>query len=158
MIVLIEDAGAGIHPTRVGPTDRLLARLRASRLDHDLAEGASPESTVALALRAQRLVRPSVCQCLAQSLEQIVADATQTSRAIRSPRIPICRDRVLDSRAELQAVIHRLSAAGPLAAPGVARIQVLLVDGSGPFYQRRSKEALRARLRSAFAALNSLAS
>src|SRR5260221_379265 len=51
MLVLLDEADCPVaRPVR--PWDRLLARLRASRLDRDLADRASPDATVALALRA----------------------------------------------------------------------------------------------------------
>src|SRR6266516_3613208 len=54
MLVLLENDCP--IPADVRPRDRLLVRLRAFRLDRDLAAGASPDATVPLALRAQTLV------------------------------------------------------------------------------------------------------
>ena len=51
--------------------------MRASRLDRDLAHGASPDATVALALRAQMLVRTRARRDLARSAQRILAEATQ---------------------------------------------------------------------------------
>ena len=55
MLVLLHD-GCPV-PVDVRPRDRFLVRLRASRLDGDLAAGESPDATVALSLRARMLVR-----------------------------------------------------------------------------------------------------
>src|SRR5712692_4763508 len=50
MLVLLDECGCPIaHPAH--PWDRLLTRMRAQRLDTELARGASPDATVALALR-----------------------------------------------------------------------------------------------------------
>jgi hypothetical protein len=153
MIVLIEDTRAGICPRRVGPADRLLERLRGSRLDRQLARGASPDSTVALALHARRLVRPSTRRDLAHALERIMADAT---RPLRPPSlcIPLCRDRVLDARDELRAMAGRLLSGGPISARGVARVRILLSDGCGPLYWGGAHDDLRSELREALAALD----
>ncbi len=64
MLVLLERADCPIAMT-VRPWDRFLVRLRAFRLDCDLAAGASPDASVALALRAQMLVRAQVRRDLA---------------------------------------------------------------------------------------------
>ena len=62
------------------PWDRLLVKFRAARLDRDLAVGACPDTTAALALRAQLLVRMSVRRDLARSVQPISAAAARPSR------------------------------------------------------------------------------
>jgi hypothetical protein len=56
MFVLLDDHSGCHVASNVRPRDRLLVRLHGSRLDNDLARGASPDATVALALRAQMLL------------------------------------------------------------------------------------------------------
>ncbi len=161
MLLLLDEAGCPIaRPAR--PWVRLVVRVRASRLDSDLAGGASPDATVALALRAQMLVRARTRRDVALGAQQILATATQVPAAGRAqvpaagrPRVPVCRDRVRDSSEELGDLIRRLLAGGPVAARGVALASVLLSDGSGPLYHRASADDVRARVREAVDALDS---
>src|SRR5258708_30899598 len=84
MLVLLDEADCPVaRPVRLW--DRLLARLRASRLDRDLADGASPDATVALALRAQRLVRPRTRRDVARGAQRVPAAATQAPAAHPTP-------------------------------------------------------------------------
>jgi hypothetical protein len=163
MLLLLDEAGCPIaRPAR--PLDRLVVRVRATRLDSDLAGGASPDATVALALRAQMLVRARTRRDLALGAQQILARATQVPAAGRTQvpaagrtRVPVCRDRVRDSSEELGDLIRRLLAGGPVAARGVALASVLLTDGSGPLYHRASADDVQARVREAVDALDARA-
>ncbi len=153
MIVLVDDR-AGIATRRVHLIDRLIVRLRAPRLDNELARGCAPDSNFALALHAERLVRPSQRQLLARCLARIV-DAAGSPATVRS-RVPLARGRVFDDRGELKALIDRLRAMGPIDVRGVAMIRVLLTDGTGPLYATSSARNLNAELRTAFAAMDPL--
>jgi len=151
MLVLLDEAGCPVACTAY-PWDRLLARLRAFRLDSDLAAGASPEANLALALRAQMLVRTRHRRDLARSARRVLATATQPAFSGRPP-VPVCRDRVRDCSEEFGELIRRLLAAGPVPARGVAKVGVLLADAGGPLYHRASADDLRARVREAADAL-----
>ncbi len=150
IVVLEEDAGLGLR--RVRMRDRLLARLRASALDHELAGGASPESSIALALHAALLCGPSQRRILARSLTRIAA-AADTSRRSRL-KMPVCRSAVRGARTELDAVVDRLVASGPVDVRGVARIRSLLADGTGPLYRQSAGGRLRADFRAALAEMD----
>jgi hypothetical protein len=171
MLVLLDESDCPVtRPARL--RDRLLARLRASRLDRELATGASPDATVALALRAQVLVRARTRRDLARSAQRILATAMQAPAAGRPPAgnspaaprlyrraarplpVPTCRDRVRNSSEELGDLIGRLLASGPVDARGVALTGVLLADGSGPLYRRAAYDDVRARVREAVNALS----
>jgi hypothetical protein len=151
MLVLLDEAGCPIVRT-ARPWERLLVRLRASSLDRDLAAGASPDASVALALRAQTLVRPRYRRDLARSARRVLTAATRPPLHSRLP-VAVCRDRIKDSSEEFAELIRRLLAAGPVAAGGVAQASVLLADASGPLYRRGSAGDLRARVRDAADAL-----
>ena len=151
MLVLLDEAGCPVACT-AHPWDRLLVRLRAFRLDSDLAAGASPEASVALALRAQMLVRTRYRRDLARSARRVLATATQPAFSAR-PRVPACRDQVRDCSEEFGELIRRLLAAGPVPAQGVAKVGVLLADAGGPLYHRASADNLRAQVRDAADAL-----
>ena len=94
MLVLLEEAGSPVVCV-VHPWDRLWARLRAFRLDSDLAAGASPEASVALALRAQLLTRTRYRRGLAAGADRVLATAMQPAGASRLP-VPVCGDQVRD--------------------------------------------------------------
>jgi hypothetical protein len=151
MLVLLEEAGSPVACV-ARPWDRLWACLRAFRLDSDLAAGASPEGSMALALRAQVLTRTRHRRDLAASADRVLATAMQPAHAGRLP-VPVCRDRVRDCSAEFGELIRRLRAAGPVPVRGVAKASVLLTDASGPLYHRPTADDLRARVQDAADAL-----
>ena len=109
MIVLVDEA-AGLGLRRVRWKDRVVARVRTSALDRQLAAGSSPESSVPLALHAGRLCEPTARQVLARSLTRIVAAADDpTARRLTAP---VHRPAVQSARAELVTVADRLVAVG----------------------------------------------
>jgi hypothetical protein len=151
MLLLLDAAGCPVVST-ARPWDRLLARLRAFRLDHALADGASPEASVQLALRARLIARPRHQDDLARAVSRVLATSRQAPLAGR-PRVPVCRDRVTDCEDEFTELIGRLQAAGPVSVRGIAKVGMLLADASGPLYYRDSPDDLRARVRDAADAL-----
>lgn len=136
-----------------GPWDRLLARLHARRLDGDLAAGVSPDVGVALALRARRLVSMQNRRDLARTVQRLLAAAMDPHAAARLP-IPVCRHRVRGCTAELDQLIRRLLAPGPVSPQGVAKATALFTDATSPLYHWASRSDLRARIRAAVDALN----
>ncbi len=151
MLLLLDTAGCPVVST-ARPWDRLLARLCAFRLDCALADGASPEASVGLALRARLLAQPRHQRDLACAVGQVLATARQAPVSGR-PRIPVCRDRVRDCEDEFTELIGRLQGGGPLSVRGIAKASLLLADASGPLYHRASADDLRARVRDAADAL-----
>ena len=77
--IVVLEQGDGLGLRRVRLRDRVRARLRTSALDEQLAAGASPESSVALALHAGQLCRPQQRRLLARSLIEI-------ARSCEAPR------------------------------------------------------------------------
>jgi hypothetical protein len=152
-VIVVLDEGTGLGLRRVRWWDRMVARLRASALDSQLAAGASPESSMPLAVHAGRLCEPAQRRLLARSLRRIVAasDAPMRSRL----KAPVCRSAVQQARPELAAVAGRLSASGPLDVHGVARVRALLADGTGPLYQSAPPDRLRRELTEVLFALDS---
>ncbi len=152
MIVVLE-ADNALRLRRVTMRDRLVARLRASALDQQLAAGAAPESSISLSVHAGHLCTPAQRRLLARSLSRIATagDAPAGSRLTS----PLCRPAVRRARSELQAVIDRLLASGPVDVHGVARIRRLVADGGGPLYRQSSADHLQAELRAVLVAMNS---
>jgi len=153
IVVLHEGTGLGLR--RVRWWDRLVARFRAAALDHELAAGASPESTVPLAIHAGRLCEPGQRLLLARSLTRIVAASEAPVRS--RLKAPVCRRAVQQARPELATLAGRLSGSGPVDVHGVARVRTLLADGTGPLYQPAPPERLRRELAEVLAALDSFA-
>jgi hypothetical protein len=148
MIVVLEQE-SGLRLQRVRLRDRLRAQVRVSSLDHQLATGASPESNTALALHAARLCDASQRRLLARSLTRVAAASESPARS--RLRAPVSRTAVRRARAELDAVVDRLTASGPVDVRGVARIRNLLADGTGPLYQEATADTLAPQLRAVLA-------
>lgn len=154
VVLLVRERGDAsyITPRRIRVRDRLCARLRANRLDAALARGATPESSPALALRAEALIGPLARQ-LGDNLRRIVLSA---QRPLSGPIVvvPISRALVRETEAELSALAQRLLDGGPVDARGVATVRMLLCDGGGPLYgHSRDAAQLRSALGAALAAL-----
>jgi hypothetical protein len=140
-----------IEPRRVRLRDRIVARLRANHLDRALAEGVPPERTVALALRARRLVDPGTAAALARALQRVLRDAVAPDPV--AARMPTRRDAVRAAAAEIDDLARRLVAPHPPAVVGLAQANLLVTDGTGPLYSSRGTESLVSAVRRARAAL-----
>jgi hypothetical protein len=132
---------------------RLLARLLASSLDRQLAQGRSPESNRLLATRAQVLVSPAERYALAQSCANLLVQARRPS-VMRNPRAPLNRECIIACEPEIREMIDALLA--PLATParGAAMVSRLLSDGSGPLYNRHHRADLAIAVAEAVAGLD----
>jgi hypothetical protein len=151
MLVLLDDGGCPIAAT-AHAWDRLLVRWRSFRLDRDLADGALPDATMELALRARTLVGMPTRRGLARSVRHMLAVSTRPPSP-GYPPVPVCRDRVRACSAEFEELIRRLLAPWPVPAQGVAKARLLLTDGGGPLYRRASPDDLRSRVLEAADAL-----
>lgn len=152
--VLVTDQGRGgtLCCQRSGARQRLVARLRAWSLDGALARGACPDSSVVLSLRARTLISGRTRRQLSRRLRQLVQLAERPSRP-PNWSVPICRSEVIRVRAELEALADRLISPEPVEATGVARVHLLVTDGSGPMYHRAGAGELERALREAFEGL-----
>jgi hypothetical protein len=151
MLLVLDDGISGPVACTAGPWQRLLARLRAGRLDGDLARGASPDASIGLALRAQALLGSRVRHDVAHGAQRILE-----TTAGRRMAVPVCRGRVSECSAEIGELISRLEGPGPVTAQGVAKAKALITDGRSPLYYWASADDLRATLRSAVDALSPL--
>jgi hypothetical protein len=130
--------------------DRLVARWASLRLDRALAEGVSPEASGALSLRAQSLAGRARRE-LGVSVRRILR-RPPASASIGS-RIPASWSALDKAGDDMDLLARRLLATAPVDVRGVAQARVLLSEGSGPLFWRRSPESLRARIREAIEAL-----
>jgi len=139
--VLLVGANGAPVVRRIGLLDRLIARLRAGALDRALAAGRSPEAAPAVALRAEHLTEAATRRNLARSLRELVRRAGGAP-APWSRVVPVARTRVLDASPELDRLANLLLAPGPVGAAGVAQVQLLITDGTGPLYNPAASEDL----------------
>jgi hypothetical protein len=168
LYVLVTDDSGRLILRKPRPWHRLLARLRASKLDKALARGADPESCVYLAVRARQLLSARLRHRLAAGLRRLVdgtawrADAWEVStwevtlwevsvwqvetRQVRAARIS-------QVAADLAALADRLEMPGPVPVRGVALARQLRTEGSGPMYQDLGPNALRGAVLEALSAL-----
>jgi hypothetical protein len=155
MYVLVDDDQVGLALRRVRPWHRLLARCEAGRLDRELAEGASPEASAALAARAVRLTSMEFRRDLAASLRRIVmatgeptpvrsapVAAQKSPGTARPPRVPLRHARISRTARLLAELASCLAEPGPVPARGVALVTRLLSDGTGPLYRETSRDDL----------------
>jgi|GEM_PF-1518864 len=133
-VVIHMDADHQVLARRATLLERVVSRVRADALDRDLAEGANPDRSGVLALRAQALASPATRRALARSLLRLQAAADAPRRRTGST-VPVARGHIHQAHAELAEVVEHLLAPAPVAAQGVALVKVLLQDAAGPLYR-----------------------
>jgi len=115
-----------------GRVARILAHLRGSALDRALAQGVDPLRSRQLSARACVLTSSCTRADVAEALERLVAAAGGPHRrwwALQS------HDTVLAHREELEALAGTLRSHQPVYAGGVALLNQLLTDGTGPVFR-----------------------
>lgn len=130
---------------------RVRARLRAGELDRMLAVGVPAEPGSALAVHTARLTSVEERETIARVLRRAVHDAGG-GRAPLSSRMPLNTLNIRAAGDRIDQVTLRLHSPRPVAARGVARLRLLLADGTGPMY-RYGRGDLEGRLGAALAAL-----
>jgi hypothetical protein len=137
-VILLQDRRAGsknVVAHHVRRADRIAARLRGLDLDRQLAAGNPPESSAALTLRAQKLLRPAERKRMARGLRGLVRQAQRPPSVPAG--VPLARGEVLDAAAQINRLADRLDGAGPVDVRGLARARLLITDGTGPLYSGR---------------------
>jgi hypothetical protein len=154
MQVLLDDDLGRLTLRRVRPWHWLLARGLAARLDRQLADGVRPEANALLAARAMVLTSIKYRRGLAASLRRILVAsvspetrprpmaASRSAGAARQPYVPLRRDQIARSAAELAGLAGCLAEQDPLPARGVAMVSQLLTDAGGPLYRAGSRDDL----------------
>jgi hypothetical protein len=152
-VVLLEH-DAVLNVQRVRAWHRLRVRIRSSRLDRQLASGASPESSLDLSLHAAHLCLPAQRLRLARSLGRVLEACDRRGGRTKAP---LCRSAIAGSRTELAAVIERLVGADPVGVEGIARLRSLLAQGESPLYGGSDADRLRGALADVLSGFDSLA-
>ena len=70
------------------------------------------------------------------------------------PRVPLNRERVLESERDLALLASRLQSPSRVGVRGVAKVRLLLTHGRGPLFYSRSTTDLGAAVRDATTALS----
>ena len=140
--------------TRYRVRDRVLARVRARALDRALASGIPTDTTPALWLRARALTRPWVARELGQQLSRIVLEAHEPRRMPGMRVMGAARERVLAAEDDLRVLARRLQSGEVVAPHGIAKVRLLLSDGTGPLFYRGSAMNLSDVIREATSALS----
>ena len=143
------------HAARLlGPSKamRAAARLRRNGLDRALTDGADPAASPLIAARTTQLASVSIRRRIAGGLERLAlsADGPRGRFHILPSRAAIRVNRPL--LLELAAMLRGDS---PLYAHGVAMLNVILTDATGPAYTDRRGDALTRQLEMARASLTS---
>lgn len=99
-----------------------------------MADGFGPDPVEDRALRARQLAATRARRRLARSLRARVKDAERPAAIRMSAAVPLCRRAVLPWREGLLGLAERLERPVPVNPAGVARVLVLLTDGTGPLY------------------------
>lgn len=153
--VLLSEHSDGDRVTarRVRTRDRLLARLHTDRLDRALAAGTTPDSDPQLSLRAHRLIGVGVRRDLSREVGSL-GRAARRPRNLYDPEVPLRRRKIINADELLRKLASRLLAPGPVNAGGVARVRLLLRDGSGPLYTHPGADDLTPALQAAIDGLD----
>jgi hypothetical protein len=131
---------------------RVGARVLSDRLDRALMDGADPTTSATLAARAAMLSSPATRAELADGLDVIIASAQAPPSRLRAlPR----HAALLANASLLRDLASVLRGPAPLYVRGIAMVQRLLTDGTGPMYTSRDGIALERALREARAAVSS---
>jgi hypothetical protein len=141
------------HATRLlGPSAavRVAARLGRGTLDRALADGADPAASPLIAARTAQLGSGSTRARIADGLERLALSADTPRGRVR---ILPSRAAILGNRSELLELAAMLRRDRPLYARGVAMLNVILTDGTGPAYTDPSGDALTRQLQIARASL-----
>jgi hypothetical protein len=127
------------HPGSVG--SQVSVWLHQFELDRRLADGADPESSPELRLRARVLAGPRFRRHLAAELESVIARA-QHPPHWHSASLPVCAAAVREADDPLRRLAHALRAPGVPPVRGVALAACLINDPTGPLYDRSRRHRI----------------
>ncbi|MBV9594259.1 MAG: hypothetical protein JO147_10780 [Actinobacteria bacterium] len=133
-MLLFEARRGSVVEIRPRLRDRIWARVHADRIDHELASGASPDTDLGRALRAQRLCRSGARRELAVGIERTVAQSRCNRSSARGAG-PFNRAAVSAAADELIELRDRLLADRIVSAHGLAQVRQLLTEPAGPLYR-----------------------
>ena len=133
MMLLIDDGQGGVRTIEPSHVDRLRSRIAAHRLDRELANGASPDTDVVVALHARRLVGMRERRRVADGLTRALLVSTRPLGAGFASTV-VDRQAVVGAAADVLDLCRQLVTPGPVSVRGVACVRALLSNGVGPLY------------------------
>jgi hypothetical protein len=136
------ESSAGRRSASPSLRRRLRVLLHRARLDQQLADEFDRDSIEDRALRGRQLAARRTRRRLARSLRARVKDAERPPGPQLSAAVPLARRAVLSSRESLLGLAERLESPDPVNPRGVARVLVLLTDGTGPLYTPGASDRL----------------
>ncbi len=120
-----------VHALGPGPLARVTARVRSQSLDRALIAGADPASSALLAARAAQLTSAHTRALIAEGLERLLRAAQGPQRRWWAVSR---RGQLLANASRLHELAALLASGTPLYARGIAMLNQLLTDGTGPAY------------------------
>ncbi len=151
--LLVQDLASDRYNLR----QRLLARLLATSLDHQLAAGRLPLPGTALARHAGQITTPAARTELTRRWHKVLNLAGRPAVSL-APRAPLRLRDVAESEADIRKLIAILASSRPIAARGAAAASWLLTDGTGPLYNGHAPVDLADAIRAAIRDLDPAAS
>jgi len=124
-------------PRDPGLALRAIARLRWFSLDARLAAGEDPSRSPLLAAQAARLTDPRRRELLAAALGGLLLAAEQGPRA---SRITPSHSALLSNEAAARRLARRVDSTETLYARGLARLERLITDSTGPAWSGGAAE------------------
>jgi hypothetical protein len=132
-------------------TARLQARTFAAKYDRQVAAGVVPQPGTPLAAHVARLTSVKERENVARAFRRVLQGGPQARAAVQL-RIPMFSNRISDCRDVIDDITLRLHSPRPVSATGMAKLRMLLSDGTGPLYFQ-GHGILSDELREALAAL-----
>ncbi len=111
---------------------RLRARAAAARLDREVVAGNVPTPGSPLEVHVARLTSVRERESIARAFRRMLTVTGTNSRALL--RVPIVSHQINGSSGLIDDITMRLHSPRPVHAEGMARLRVLLSDGTGPLY------------------------
>ncbi|WP_082694859.1 hypothetical protein [Mycobacterium lehmannii] len=148
---LVSPVAAASGATAPSLRARLVARLRANRFDRMAAVGGVAPDSGAYVAHCVRLTSLAEREAVARALRRIVRDA-RGHGPLMSSRVPLHVPNIAAAEDVIDEIALRLHSPRMVGARGMARLRLLLADGTGPVY-RYGRGDLVGRLRAAMAEL-----
>lgn len=121
--------------TAVGLTSRVIARFRAHRYDLQLAADVTPEAGSALAAHAARLHSRKQRDHVASWVQNLLAASLSPRQSVLLEPVQANHPPVAEALVAFHRIMARLNDTRPVSARGMARLRLLLRDGTGPCYR-----------------------
>jgi hypothetical protein len=124
-------------PREPGWASRVVAGVRWFSLDRRLVAGEDPAGSTLLAAQTARLTEPRRRELLSAAVSGLLLAAAEPPRA---SRVPLSREALLRNEATLRELAGRVDSRETVYARGLARLELMLGDASGPVFHGTASE------------------